>query len=192
MWLVVGLGNPGPKYAATRHNVGFMVVDQLAARLSAPAFREKSGAEVVEANLRGEKILIAKPMEFMNVSGQSTGRLATFHKIPAQNVLVIHDELDIPFGRLRVAASGGSGGHNGLKSIASAIGGNTYPRIRVGIGRPPTGWDPADYVLAKFATVEQKDLPQLIDLVADAIEIAILKGIPAAMNQFNGKQISPE
>ena len=187
MFLVVGLGNPGRQYQGNRHNVGFRIVDQLAARAGASSPREKYGAELFEIVLGGERVLLCKPMEFMNLSGQAVQKLAGFHKIPAASTIVVHDELDVPFGRLKLAAGGGAGGHNGIRSVIAELGTPDFPRVRVGIDRPPPEWKGADYVLANFTGTEQKQLPEVIDLAADAVEEIVTRGLPAAMNKFNQK-----
>jgi PTH1 family peptidyl-tRNA hydrolase len=185
MWLVVGLGNPGNEYARTRHNVGFLVVDALAGRASAGPPKAKFGAEIREGVLQGERVIFCKPMEFMNLSGGAVGRAAGFWKIPVDNLLVIHDELDLPFARLRIARGGGPGGHNGLKSLIATLGGD-FPRLRVGIGRPPAGADSAGYVLGGWNREQQSELPILIEEAADAVEAILHQGLIPAMNRFNG------
>ncbi len=190
MWLVVGLGNPGRQYAGNRHNAGFMVVDELARRASAGTPRLRMGAELAEASLGGSKVIFCKPMEFMNTSGFPVGRAATFWKIPAAQILVVHDDMDIEFGRLRLAEGGGSGGHNGLRSITSGLGSEGFCRIRFGVGRPPAGWQGADFVLADFSSQEQKVLPNLIEEAADAAEAVVSEGVVAAMNKFNRRKKS--
>jgi peptidyl-tRNA hydrolase, PTH1 family len=185
MFLVVGLGNPGRQYQGNRHNVGFRVVEQLAARAGMSSPREKYGAELYEIALGGERVILCKPMEFMNVSGQAVRQVAGFHKIPAAHTIVVHDELDVPFGRLKLAAGGGAGGHNGIRSIISDLGTPDFARVRVGIDRPPPNWQGADYVLANFTGAEQKQLPEVIDLAAEAVEEIVKRGLPAAMNKFN-------
>ena len=187
MFLVVGLGNPGRQYQGNRHNVGFRIVDQLAARAGASSPREKYGAELLEIALGGERVILCKPMEFMNVSGQAVRQVAGFHKIPAARTIVVHDELDVPFGRLKLAAGGGAGGHNGIRSVIAEMGTLDFARVRVGIDRAPPNWQGADYVLANFTGAEQKQLPELIDLAADAVEDIVKRGLPAAMNKFNQK-----
>jgi PTH1 family peptidyl-tRNA hydrolase len=187
MFLVVGLGNPGRQYQGNRHNVGFRIVDQLAARAGISSPREKYGAELFEIALGSERVLLCKPMEFMNVSGQAVQKVAGFHKIPAARTIVVHDELDVPFGRLKLAAGGGPGGHNGVRSIIADLGTPDFPRVRVGIDRPPPQWKGADYVLANFTGAEQNQLDEVIDLAADAVEDIVKRGLPAAMNKFNQK-----
>ena len=188
MWLVVGLGNPGREYAANRHNVGFDVVTELAARAKAPPLREKFGAEIGETTIRGERVLLCKPMEFMNVSGQSVARVAKFWKIPPASIVVVHDDLDLPFGRLKLCAGGGHGGQNGVRSVIADLGTADFLRVRFGIGRPAPGGDAANYVLADFSRAEQKELPDLRSTAADAVEEILANGLTAAMNRFNVKK----
>lgn len=188
MWLVVGLGNPGREYAGNRHNVGFDVVAELAARAKAPPLREKFGAEIGEATIRGERVLLCKPMEFMNVSGQAVARVAKFWKIAPESIIVVHDDLDLPFGRLKLGAGGGHGGNNGVRSVIADVGTADFLRVRFGIGRPGTGGDAANYVLADFSRAEQKDLPDLRSVAADAVEEILANGLSAAMNRFNVKK----
>ncbi len=184
MWLVVGLGNPGSQYAGNRHNVGFEVVDQLLLRARAAPLRSKMGAAIGEATLRGQRILLCKPMEFMNVSGQATARVAKFWKVPVDRTIVVHDDLDLPFGRLKLGAGGGAGGHNGLKSLIGEFAPD-FLRVRFGIGRPPAGHDPANYVLTDFPRSERDQLPALYATTADAVEEIIGSGLVPAMNKFN-------
>ena len=186
MWLVVGLGNPGSQYAGNRHNVGFEVVDQLLSRARAAPLRSKMGAAIGEATLRGQRILLCKPMEFMNVSGQATARVAKFWKVPVDRTIVVHDDLDLPFGRLKLGAGGGAGGHNGLKSLIGEFAPD-FLRVRFGIGRPPAGHDPANYVLTDFSRSERDQLPALYATAADAVEEIIGNGLTVAMNRFNTK-----
>jgi PTH1 family peptidyl-tRNA hydrolase len=192
MHLVVGLGNPGQQYQDNRHNLGFMVVDELLARARASAPRAKFGAELVEGTLGGKRVLFCKPMEFMNLSGQAVARVAGFWKIPVADTIVVHDELDVPFGRLKLGAGGGPGGHNGLRSLIADLGDPGFARVRVGIGRPLPGRDAADYLLTDFSRAEAKQLTELRMLAADAVEAIVVHGVPAAMNRFNGKAQSPD
>jgi PTH1 family peptidyl-tRNA hydrolase len=185
MWLVVGLGNPGSEYARTRHNVGFMIVDQLSGRTAGGSAKAKLGAELCEGKLGDERVLLCKPMEFMNTSGDAVNRVATFWKVPKERVLVVHDDLDIEFGRLKLGTGGGAGGHNGLRSLIANLGAE-FGRVRVGIGRPPVG-DTVGYVLGAFSRAEQKDLPALLQDASDAVEAVVRQGMPAAMNKFNRK-----
>jgi PTH1 family peptidyl-tRNA hydrolase len=188
VWLVVGLGNPGSQYQGNRHNVGFMVVDELLRRGRASTPRAKFGAEINEATLAGQKALFCKPMEFMNVSGQAVARAAQFWKIAPHETVVIHDELDVPFARLKLGAGGGHGGHNGLRSIIADWGTPDFNRVRFGIGRPPAGKPGASYVLENFSRDEQSQLPDLIGEAADAVEAIVGSGLSAAMNKFNAKK----
>jgi PTH1 family peptidyl-tRNA hydrolase len=192
MHLVVGLGNPGQQYQDNRHNLGFMVVDELLARARASAPRAKFGAELVEGTLGGKRVLFCKPMEFMNLSGQAVARVAGFWKIPVADTIVVYDELDLPFGRLKLGAGGGHGGHNGVRSLLADLGDPGFARVRVGIGRPLPGRDAADYVLTDFSRAEAKELTELRALAADAVEAIVVHGVPAAMNRFNGKAQSPD
>jgi peptidyl-tRNA hydrolase, PTH1 family len=183
--LVVGLGNPGPKYAATRHNSGFLVLDLLAERLGGRFKAHRSRADVVEGRLAGAPVVLAEPRSFMNESGGPVVGAARFFKVPVERVTVVHDELDLPFGALRLKRGGGDGGHNGLRSISSALGSKDYARVRFGIGRPPGRQDPADYVLREFAAAERKDLGFLVDRAADAVEALLAEGLEAAQNRYN-------
>ncbi|MQY25081.1 aminoacyl-tRNA hydrolase [Nocardia aurantia] len=184
--LVVGLGNPGSEYERTRHNVGFMVADVLAGRVGGRfTVHKKSGADLVEARLDGRKVLLAKPRSFMNVSGRPVAALAKFFSVPPTEVIVVHDELDLPFGTIRLKRGGGEGGHNGLRSVSSALTTKDYLRVRFGIGRPPGRQDPADFVLKPFATVERKDLPVFVEEAADAVELLLRAGLEPAQNQLH-------
>jgi PTH1 family peptidyl-tRNA hydrolase len=187
MWLVVGLGNPGREYAGNRHNVGFDIVAELAARAKAAPFREKLGAQIVEANVRGERVLLCKPMEFMNVSGQPVARVAKFWKVAPERTVVVHDDLDLPFGRLKLGAGGGHGGHNGLRSLIAELGPD-FLRVRFGIGRPPGQRDAAAHVLDDFSRDERQELPPLRSKAADAVEEIMASGLTVAMNRFNTKK----
>jgi PTH1 family peptidyl-tRNA hydrolase len=173
-WLVVGLGNPGPEYAKNRHNAGFMVADLIAERTRARFGRHrKAVAEVAEGRLGvGEsapRLVLAKPMTYMNLSGGPVAALSQFYKIPVERIIAVHDELDIPFGSLKLKVGGGEGGHNGLRSMVKSLGGKDFYRARFGIGRPPGRQDPADYVLRDFSPTERKELDFLIDRAADAV-----------------------
>lgn len=186
-WLIVGLGNPGPRYEATRHNVGQLVVDELAARRG-EGFREhKAGARVVETWLRpgAAKLVLAKPNSFMNVSGTPVAALARFYSVPAERMVVVHDELDIPFDTIKLKVGGGHGGHNGVRDVARAVGTADFPRVRVGIGRPPGRQDPADWVLAPFGKAEQDTLGVLVGDGADAVETLISDGLLAAQQKHH-------
>jgi PTH1 family peptidyl-tRNA hydrolase len=188
MYLIVGLGNPGPEYRDNRHNLGFMVVDALGARAGGSTPRAKFGAELSEVSLAGQRVLLCKPMEFMNVSGQVVARVGGFWKIPVADTIVVHDELDLPFGRIKLGTGGGHGGHNGVRSMLADLGDAGFARVRVGVGRPAPGrQDPADYLLSDFSRAEAKELPDLIGTAADAVEAIVKGGVLTAMNKFNGK-----
>lgn len=188
-WLVVGLGNPGPDYAANRHNVGQMVLDILADRISASFKTHKANASVAEGRLGfgGPKIILAKPGTYMNNSGGPVSGLMKFYDVPLQNVIVVHDELDIDAGAVRVKQAGGHAGHNGLRDIIAAADSNDFVRVRVGIGRPPGRQDAADFVLKNFSAEERKELPLLLALSADAVEEIVTKGALEAMNSVNAR-----
>ncbi|MGC3859532.1 aminoacyl-tRNA hydrolase [Micromonospora chersina] len=188
-WLVVGLGNPGREYAGNRHNVGFMVAELLAGRVGARFGRHKRAmAEVAEGRLGfgGPKLVLLKPLTYMNLSGGPVVALAQFHKIPPERVIAVHDELDIPYGQLRVKCGGGEGGHNGLRSMSKSLGTKDYVRVRFGIGRPPGRQDPADYVLSDFSSAERKELEFLVDRAADVVESVVVKGVEPTQNLYHG------
>jgi PTH1 family peptidyl-tRNA hydrolase len=181
--LVVGLGNPGPNYAKTRHNIGFMVADILADRIGAKfKVHKRSGAEVTTGNLGGRSVVLAKPRVYMNESGRQVGPLANFYSVTPGNVIVIHDELDIDFGRIRLKLGGGEGGHNGLRSVASALGTKDFQRVRIGIGRPPGRKDPAAFVLETFNATERPEVPTICEQAADATELLVQLGLEPAQN----------
>ncbi|MBX7434736.1 aminoacyl-tRNA hydrolase [Mycobacterium sp. Y57] len=181
--LLVGLGNPGPNYAKTRHNIGFMVADVLAARIG-DTFKvhKKSGAEVATGRLAGRPVVLAKPRVYMNESGRQIGPLAKFYSVEPADVVVIHDELDIDFGRIRLKLGGGEGGHNGLRSVASALGSKNFQRVRIGIGRPPGRQDPAAFVLQPFTAAERAEVPTICEQAADAAELLVAQGLEPAQN----------
>jgi PTH1 family peptidyl-tRNA hydrolase len=188
-WLVVGLGNPGREYAANRHNVGFMVADLLASRVGGKFGRPKRVvAEAAEGRLGfgGPKLIVVKPLTFMNLSGAPVVALAQFFKVPVENVLAVHDELDVPYGQVRVKRGGGEGGHNGLRSMSKSLGSKEYARVRFGIGRPPGRQDPSDYVLSDFSGVERKELEFLVDRAADVAEAVVIEGVEWAQNKYHG------
>jgi PTH1 family peptidyl-tRNA hydrolase len=181
--LVVGLGNPGPRYETTRHNVGFMVADILADRLGAGfKVHKKSGALATTGRLAGRSVVLVKPRVYMNESGRQVGPLANFYSVAPADVIVIHDELDIEFGRIRLKLGGGEGGHNGLRSVAQALGTKDFQRVRIGIGRPPGRKDPATYVLENFSTAERPEVPLICEQAADATELLIRDGLEPAQN----------
>jgi PTH1 family peptidyl-tRNA hydrolase len=188
-WLVVGLGNPGREYAGNRHNVGFMVADLLASRTGGKLGRHKRAvAEVAEGRLGfgGPKLILAKPLTFMNLAGAPVAALSQFFKVPVEHVIAVHDELDVPYGQVRAKRGGGEGGHNGLRSMSRSLGSKEYARVRVGIGRPPGRQDPADYVLSDFSGAERKELDFLVDRAADVVEAVVLEGVEWAQNKYHG------
>jgi PTH1 family peptidyl-tRNA hydrolase len=190
-WLVIGLGNPGPEYAGNRHNVGAMVLDALAGDLRMRFGRHKTRADVAEGRLPplggrpGPRLVLAKPASYMNESGGPVSGLARFYRVPAERLLVVHDELDIPSGDLRLKRGGGEGGHNGLRSISQSIGTQDYCRLRFGIGRPPGRMDPADYVLRDFSGAERKELGVLLAEAADAVRDVAANGWERAQATLN-------
>ncbi|MEV0087980.1 aminoacyl-tRNA hydrolase [Saccharopolyspora sp. NPDC050642] len=183
--LIVGLGNPGPRYEGNRHNIGFLVADELADRIGGKFKAHKAGADVVEGRLAGARAVLVKPRSFMNLSGGPVAGAVKFYKAPPESVIVIHDELDLPFGTIRLKRGGGENGHNGLRSISKSIGTRDYLRVRFGIDRPPGRMDPADYVLKDFSGAERKELAYFIDLCADAVEALVTDGLEAAQNRFH-------
>ena len=189
-WLVVGLGNPGPGYAGNRHNVGQMVVSELASRLGATFKAGRGNAFVAEGRLRGSggqgiRLVLAKPLSFMNLSGGPTSSLLKYFKLDASRLIVVHDELDIPFDDVRLKLGGGNGGHNGIRDIAAALGTPEFIRVRVGIGRPPGRQDAAAFVLKDFAGTERAALPSVISDAADAVELVATEGLTAAQLKFH-------
>ena len=187
-WLVVCLGNPGDKYDYTRHNAGFLVADALSARHHVSVNRLKNRALTGLLDLDGQKALVMKPMTYMNLSGEAVGPTARFYKIPADHVLVVSDDTDLPLGKLRVRRSGSAGGHNGLKSIIAHLGTDQFPRIKVGVGhKPHPDYDMADWVLSRFQGEDKKVMEAAAETAADAVECFILHGADQAMNQFNGR-----
>jgi PTH1 family peptidyl-tRNA hydrolase len=187
-YLVVGLGNPGPTYRGNRHNVGFLVLDVLAGRLGARFKAHTGRADVVEGRFGAPpapRVVLAKPKSYMNLSGGPVASLRDFFKVPVEQIVVVHDELDLPYGSLRLKRGGGDNGHNGLRSISQSLGSREYLRVRFGIGRPPGRMDPADYVLRDFSAVERKDLDFHVDRAADAVEVLVREGLEAAQNRFN-------
>jgi PTH1 family peptidyl-tRNA hydrolase len=182
---VVGLGNPGPAYSGNRHNLGFMVVDLLASRMSARFKAHKTRAEIVEGRLAGQRVVLAKPRSYMNDSGGPVAALLDFFKVPLDRLVVVHDELDLPYGGLRLKLGGGDNGHNGLKAVRRSLGSGEFNRVRIGIGRPPGRMDPATFVLRDFSAAERKDLEFEVDRAADAVEALVSDGLEKAQNAFN-------
>ncbi|MEV0258667.1 aminoacyl-tRNA hydrolase [Streptomyces sp. NPDC050732] len=189
-WLIAGLGNPGPEYAMNRHNVGFMVADLLAHRMGGKFKRAgKAQAQVVEGRVgppgpANRRVILVKPMSYMNVSGGPVTALRDFYKVPTEHVVAVHDELDIDYGTLRLKLGGGDNGHNGLKSMTKAMG-SDYHRVRFGIGRPPGRMQVADFVLKDFSSTERKELDYLVDRAADAVEALVIEGLERAQSTYN-------
>jgi PTH1 family peptidyl-tRNA hydrolase len=190
-WIIAGLGNPGPQYAGNRHNAGAMVTALLAERLGARFKSHRTRNDIAEGRLSGQPVTLARPHAYMNLSGGPVAALAAFYKIPADRVVVVHDELDVPFDAVRLKLGGGDNGHNGLRSISAALGTRDYYRVRFGIGRPPGRMDPADFVLRDFSPAERKQLPFALDVAADAAEALLGKGLTEAQNQFHTGPLGP-
>lgn len=188
-WLILGLGNPGPEYANTRHNIGYLVVEEIAKRISGSFVSHKSRADVLEGRLGvgidAPLLILAKAKSYMNESGGPGKALADFYKTPLDHIIVIHDELDLPFEAIRSKLGGGDNGHNGLKSLSKSLGGPGYLRIRMGIGRPQGRQDPADFVLKPFSTEERKVLPLFVDRGSDAVESLLTRGLEETQQRFN-------
>jgi PTH1 family peptidyl-tRNA hydrolase len=185
-YLLIGLGNPGREYRDTRHNVGFMLIDRLIVRLNARGMKVQSKAIVTTATYEDRKLILAKPQTYMNLSGQSVQGLAHFYKVPLTNLMVLSDDLDIPFGTIRIRAAGGPGGQRGMSSVIEKLGTQEFPRLRIGIGRPPGRMDPADYVLQNFSRTEIQTLSEILDHAEKAVFTFVTQGLNKAMNDFNG------
>ncbi len=185
-FLLTGLGNPGREYRDNRHNVGFMLIDRLVVRLNARGMKLQSKAIVTNAVYEDYKLILAKPQTYMNLSGHSVQGLAHFYKIPLENILIAHDDLDLPFGTLRIRPGGGPGGQKGVASAIERLGSKEFPRLRIGIGRPPGRMDPADYVLQDFSKDEAAALPEILGHAEQAVLEFVKNGLDSAMNKFNG------
>jgi len=185
-FLIAGLGNPGREYKDNRHNVGFMMIDRIAVRLNARGMKVQSKAIVMDASHEDKKLILAKPQTFMNLSGQSVQGLTHFYKVPLENLIILSDDLDIPFGTIRIRASGGPGGQRGLGSIIEKLGTKDIPRLRIGIGRPPGRMDPAKYVLQNFSRDEVNELSSILDRGTEAVFAFVTDGLNKAMNEYNG------
>ena len=191
MWLVVGLGNPGPAYAGHRHNVGYLVADELAERMGSAFRMHKSGrAEVVEGRLTppgepGPRVILVRARTYMNESGGPVKQLAAFYKVPPARIVAVHDELDLPFDTMRVKLGGGDNGHNGLRSLRGALGTGDFHRVRIGIGRPPGRQDVADFVLSDYSATERKAVPLQVITAADAVESLVTEGLESTQARFN-------
>ncbi len=188
MKLVFGLGNPGASYERTRHNIGFQVLDILARRHGATFTTHKFRSLAARIRVDGETVLLVKPLTYMNASGEAVGPIVRYYKVPLEDVLVVYDDLDLPFGTLRLRAKGGSGGHKGLKSIIQHLGSEDFPRLRVGIGRPPGRMDPADFVLSPFTASEEEVMAVVREEAADAVELWVKEGTQRAMNVVNARK----
>jgi len=187
MKLIVGLGNPGRRYRLTRHNVGWEVIARLAARVGIRVNEDEGFAEVGRGTIGTRRVLLARPHTYMNVSGEAVRDLRRRHRLRAEDILVIVDDIDLPLGRVRLRAGGSAGGHNGLKSVIEALGTTEFPRLRVGVGRPPQGVDPADFVLTRFGAGEEASAQESLERAAEAAELAVTDGLEAAMNRFNAR-----
>lgn len=185
-WLILGLGNPGPRYAHTRHNIGRDLVETAGARWGIALSGSRFNCRVGTGRVGDRQVCLALPMGYMNLSGEAAGPLARFYKLPPAQVLAVYDEMDLPLGSLRLRATGSAGGHNGMKSLIQHLGGQDFPRLRLGIGRPPAGWDPVDHVLARFAPAEATEVQILLERGIDLLEDLLRDGVTATMNAWNG------
>ena len=189
MKMIVGLGNPGNEYAGTRHNVGWMLVDALAEHLGINEWRSREKGMVAEGRIGSEKILLVKPLTYMNNSGECVGPLMRWYKLEPEDIMAAHDDMDIPMGTIRIRKKGSAGGHNGIKSLLSHIGSENFGRLRIGIGRPQPGWSVINHVLAKFNDQEQEKIGDAIKQLIPAVECMVLEGQDMAMNKFNPKKV---
>ena len=189
-WLVAGLGNPGPSYAGNRHNAGYLTADVLAARAGVRFRAGKFRAMTAEGRLAGFGVVIVKPLTFMNDSGIAVAGIGGYHRLEPARLVVVHDELDLPYGTIRLKLGGGDNGHNGLRSVTAHLGTREYYRVRIGIGRPPGRMDPAAYVLRDFSAAERKELPFVVDRAADAVEALLTDGLATAQNRFHGSGLA--
>lgn len=185
MWVICGLGNPGLQYERTRHNAGFLAIDEMVGRFHLPRARKRFSAETTEGRVGDHDVLLMKPQTFMNLSGQAVGEALRFYKVEPANLLVIHDEVDLPFGKVRLKMGGGMAGHNGLKSIVAHVGTQNFARVRIGVGRSPSGGELVHWVLAPFGQEERDQLPAVVSQAVDGIEMSLRDGLERAMNRFN-------
>lgn len=185
MKMIAGLGNPGAEYAQTKHNVGFMLVDALADRLNAPAWKEDFFSSVTEVRIGGEKVFLVKPLTYMNNSGEAVGPMLSYYKMTADDLTIVHDDMDIPAGTVRIRKKGSSGGHNGIKSIIAHVGGENFARVRIGVGRPPAGWTVINHVLAPFLAEDAPKIREAIGYLLPAVECIVTDGVDLAMNRYN-------
>lgn len=188
MKVIVGLGNPGSEYAKTKHNVGFMFIDAMAEKLGVSEWRDKFEAKIAETRIGSEKVLLVKPMTYMNESGQAVGPIMSFYKLLPEDLIVVHDDMDIPAGTIRIRKKGSAGGHNGIKSILAHVGDEHFARVRIGIGRPLTGWTVVNHVLAPFSNEDAPRIDEAIKYLEPAVECIINDDVDMAMNKFNPKK----
>ncbi|WP_288322525.1 aminoacyl-tRNA hydrolase [uncultured Selenomonas sp.] len=188
MKIIAGLGNPGAEYTQTKHNVGFILVDALAQRLGVSAWKKAFSSLVAEVRIGSEKVFLVKPQTYMNDSGSALGPMLSYYKIDTKDLIVVHDDMDIPAGAVRIRTKGGSGGHNGIKSIISHVGTEEFPRVRIGIGRPPVGWTVINHVLAPFSTDDASLVGEAIGYLLPAVEYIVTDGVDMAMNRFNPRK----
>jgi PTH1 family peptidyl-tRNA hydrolase len=193
VWVIVGLGNPGEEYARTRHNVGWGAVNQVARRHGMDFSGKRANARIAEGQIGGQRVALARPQTYMNLSGQAvTGLLQWYKADPARELLVIYDDTDLPFGVLRLRERGSAGTHNGMRSIVGQLGSQAFPRLRVGIGQKPEGWDLANYVLGRWTKDEDAQLPDLYERIADAVDVIMREGFTTAMNRYNAPDKPPK
>ncbi|HPU41277.1 MAG TPA: aminoacyl-tRNA hydrolase [Acetivibrio clariflavus] len=185
--VVIGLGNPGPRYENTRHNVGFDTVDLLSKKHNIDVTKVKHKALIGDGNIGGHRVLLVKPQTFMNLSGESVREIIEWYKVPVENIIIIYDDIDLPVGKIRIRPKGSAGTHNGMRSVIYQIQSEDFPRIRIGIDKPPQNWDLADFVLSKFSTDERKSVEEAIANAAEAVEVILNSGIDKAMNRYNNK-----
>ncbi|WP_043582291.1 aminoacyl-tRNA hydrolase [Acetivibrio clariflavus] len=185
--VVIGLGNPGPRYENTRHNVGFDTIDQLSKKHNIAVTKVKYKAVIGDGNIGGHRVLLVKPQTFMNLSGESVREIIEWYKVPVKNIIIIYDDIDLPVGKIRIRPKGSAGTHNGMRSVIYQIQSEDFPRIRIGIDKPPQGWELADFVLSKFSADERKSVEEAIENAADAVEVILNSGIDKAMNRYNNK-----
>lgn len=185
MKIIAGLGNPGAEYTQTKHNVGFMLLDALAERLNAPAWKEDFFSAITEVRIGGEKVFLVKPLTYMNNSGEALGPMLSYYKMDADDLVVVHDDMDIPAGTVRIRKKGSSGGHNGIKSILAHVGSEDFARVRIGIGRPSAGWTVINHVLAPFSQEDAPKIRAAIDYLLPAVECIVMDGVDLAMNKYN-------
>ena len=188
MKIVAGLGNPGSEYEKTKHNVGFMFVDALADKLGVTDWKDKFDAKIGEARIGAEKVLLVKPQTYMNESGQAIGPLMNFYKLDAEDLIVVHDDMDIPAGTIRIRKKGSAGGHNGIKSVLAHVGDEHFARVRIGIGRPMPGWTVVNHVLAPFVPEDVPKIDEAIKYLVPAVECMVTDDVDKAMNQYNPKK----